>query len=201
MIRAVIFDWGGVLIENPLEGLVDYCAAALGVSREAITASFGKYQNDFHKGLLAEADLWLGLCRDLNVPVPAPRQPTLYRQAVEHVFVARPEVFRLAKALRERGYKTGFLSNTEIPAMEYFLGQGYDMFDVTVFSCAEHTAKPEAEIYRIACDRLGVEFDEAVFIDDRPDYIQGAARLGMRTILYETFEQVTRDLQALGVRG
>jgi putative hydrolase of the HAD superfamily len=197
MIQAVIFDWGGVLIENPAEGLTAYCADALGVSRTDITTAFQNYQSDFQKGLIAEPDLWKNLCRDLNVPVPA--WPSLYRKAVEHVFIARPEVFGLAKTLREKGYQVGFLSNTEIPAMEYFLDQGHGFFDATIFSCEEHVAKPEAKIYEIACQRLGVEPSEAVFIDDRPDYIQGAQAVGLHTIQYESFEQVTQELRNMGV--
>jgi epoxide hydrolase-like predicted phosphatase len=124
----------------------------------------------------------------------------LYREAVEHVFVARCDVFHLAETLHEKGYKVGFLSNTEIPAMEYFLEQGYDFFDATVFSCAEHVAKPDAKIYEIACKRLGVEFGDSVFIDDKPEFVHAAAELGIHTIQYETFEQITRELQSLGVR-
>ena len=56
----------------------------------------------------------------------------------------REEVFGLARRLRERGYKTSLLSNTEAPAMAFFLELGYDMFDALTFSCAEGVVQAAA---------------------------------------------------------
>lgn len=33
-IKAIVFDWGGVLIDDPTVGLIRYCSKALGVSSE-----------------------------------------------------------------------------------------------------------------------------------------------------------------------
>ncbi|MBN1555822.1 MAG: HAD family phosphatase [Phycisphaerae bacterium] len=195
--RAILFDWGGVLIDDPADGLVTYCAEQLALPKEIYTREYRKYLPDFQKGLIAEQDMWKRLCGHFRIPPPTP--PSLYRRAVEHVFTERPMVFQLARTLHRKGYKVGFLSNTEIPAMEYFISRGYDFFDATVFSCAEHTAKPEPRIYRIACQRLGTEPHRAVFIDDRPDYLQGAVRVGMQTIRYRTLPQVAGELRSLGV--
>lgn len=198
MIRAVLFDWGGVLIENPVSGLRAYIAQALDRPEEDLHAVFQDYFQPFQKGLISEPDLWRDVSRRLNVPVPT--RKSLYREAVEQASRARPEVFHLAEILHQKGYKVGLLSNTEAPAMEYFLAQGHTCFDAMVFSCAEHCAKPEPDIYHIACRRLGVQPPDVVFIDDRPDYIQGAVAVGLRTILYDDFEQIVRELRAFGVQ-
>ena len=197
MINTVMFDWGGVLIDNPAPGLRVYGGQALGVAPDELSSVFRDYQDDFQKGLIAEQDLWKVICVRLDVPVP--EQPSLYREAVENVFTPRAEVFDLAAKLKTSGYKTGFLSNTELPAMEYFHDQKYTCFDAAVFSCAEGVAKPDEKIYRIVLERLNSGPAETVFIDDREDYLEGARKCGISTIKYESFKQMSGELKRSGV--
>jgi HAD superfamily hydrolase (TIGR01509 family) len=57
-------------------------------------------------------------------------------------------------------------------------------------------AKPDPRIYLLTCDRLGVRPEQAVFLDDRPDFVEGALETGMRAILYEDNDQAFGDLEA-----
>ena len=50
VIRAVIFDWGGVLIDDPADGLARYCADALGVSVEEYKKAYRLFEADFRGG-------------------------------------------------------------------------------------------------------------------------------------------------------
>ena len=197
VIEAVIFDWGGVLIEDPGPGLVKYCSEALGVSKEDYINEYGRFGGDFQNGVISEEEFWGGICGGLGVSKP--EVPSLWADAFKAAYVPREEMFSLAAGLRNKGYKTAYLSNTEEPAMGYFHQLGYDMFDVLVFSCVEGTSKPERRIYELTIERLGVEAGQAVFIDDKPDYIDGAQRAGLNTILFESVSQVKNELIMLGV--
>lgn len=198
MVEAVIFDWGGVLIENPTEPMIRYIADALGVRRGAFATGVAHpLMLQFQKGYVTEDQVWERVCEDLNVPVPV--VASLWKAAFQHAYRPREEMFSLASQLRQSGYKTGFLSNTEVPAMEFFHEQRYTMFDVAVFSCAEGTVKPEQQIYEIALQRLVVVARQAVFIDDRIDFIAGAEQAGLNTILFESPQQVQERLRELGV--
>jgi len=44
--------------------------------------------------------------------------------------------------------------------------------------------KPDARIYRIALERLGVPAGEALFVDDRPENVAGAEAVGMRGLVF-----------------
>ena len=125
-------------------------------------------------------------------------EPSLWGQAFASVYAPRADVFALAGRFRERGLKTALLSNTETAAMQFFANQGYDMFDATIFSCAEGTFKPEREIYEIAAGKLGVEPSRCAFIDDNPAYADGATSVGMHGIVYESLEQIENALRDLG---
>ena len=55
--------------------------------------------------------------------------------------------------------------------------------------------KPEERIYRIALQQLDVNPQEAIFIDDRQENIEGANNLGIHTILFETPQQLNEELK------
>lgn len=196
-IEAVLFDWGGVLIENPAPGLMDYCARTLGVSVQDYVRAHNAHGEAFQKGAIVEAVFWQRVCRDLNRLLP--RQGSLWGEAFRAVYRPRAEVFALARRLREAGYRISLLSNTEIPAMEFFVELGYEAFDALTFSCAEGVFKPEREIYERAARKLGTVPARCVLIDDRLDFIEGARDAGMQGIVYEDLEQVKRGLAGLGV--
>jgi len=121
-------------------------------------------------------------------------------EAFRSSYVPKQEMFRLASSLHDKGYKTGFLSNTELPAVKFFHEQLYDMFDVLVFSCVEGLEKPERRIYEITLERLGSKAGQAVFIDDRQDYIRGAQDVGLNAILFKSIDQVKDELAGLGAK-
>ena len=57
--------------------------------------------------------------------------------------------------------------------------------------------KPDLAIYSLAIKHLGVEAQEAVFIDDVPANIKGAKQVGMKGILFTSREQTLTELQAI----
>ena len=178
-------------------GLISYFSKSLAVTPEALVSAFRPFAAAFQKGRMSEDTLWEGISATLGVE--RPYNPSLWADAVRAVYSPKEEMFALAALIKEKGYKVGLLSNAEMAAMEFFYEQGYPMFDAAVFSCAEGTRKPEPTIYEIALERLGVGPHEAVFIDDRADFIAGAKKLGIHTILFKNPDQVRRDLVALSI--
>ncbi len=195
-IESVIFDWGGVLIDDPAPGLMQYCAQALTVSKDDYIKAHSKFAADFQKGLIGEDTFWERICSRLNVPTP--KADSLWADAFKAVYVPKEDMFSLAARLRKNGYKTALLSNTEAAAMQYFYQlSAFGGFDVLVFSCAEGTRKPEKKIYELTIQRLGSRPGQSVFIDDKPEYINGAKQAGLNTILFRNVEQVKNELTCL----
>ena len=195
MIKAIIFDWGGVLIENPTPAMIKYFSASLGVTDRAINYAGDRLVLRFQKGIISEDTLWEEVCRTLKVQKPS--SPSLWYDAFSKFYKPRREMFSLASRLKTDGYKVGLLSNTEAPAMNFFKEQGYDMFEATIFSCAVGVSKPERKIYEIVLDALQVLPDEAIFIDDREDFIDSAKKIGIKTIHFINQHQVKEELRSL----
>ena len=196
-IESVIFDWGGVLIDDPRPGLMRYCAEAFDVSQEHYVPAHDSFLDEFHTGAISEQMFWQGISAELGKPAPEIR--SLWYEAFRAAYVPKPEVFSLATSLHDKGYKTAMLSNTELPAVGFFHEQNYNMLDVLVFSCVERIAKPDKKIYEITLERLGSEAQRTVFIDDKPDFIQGARRAGLHAILFEGIDQLKSELTRLAV--
>lgn len=196
-IKAIIFDWGGVLADDPAPGLMQYCADKLSVSKEDYIKAHKKFAQDFQKGLISEENFWPKVCKELNKPIP--KVKSLWGDAFRSVCSPKADVFAMVSTLRHSGYHTALLSNTEVPAMQFFHEQKYDMFDVLVFSCAEGTVKPERKIYEITVQRLGTIPEQTIFIDDRQDFVDGAKQAGLNTILFQNIEHFKKELARFGI--
>jgi FMN phosphatase YigB (HAD superfamily) len=90
--------------------------------------------------------------------------------------------------LRERGIKTGLLSNTHWPREwhERWLERDgvLDLIDARVYTSDLDHTKPHPEAFRAVLGALAVAPESAVFVGDRPiDDISGAKALGMRAVL------------------
>lgn len=197
-IKSVIFDWGGVLIDDPNPGLMQYCAKALCVTRESYIEAHSKFADGFQKGAICEDEFWGKICSELNVPKPKVR--SLWTYAFKAAYVPKADMFSMATSLQKNGYRTAVLSNTELPAMEYFHEQRYKMFDVPVFSCLEGVKKPDRKIYEITLKKLCCGPEQAIFIDDKQEYIDGAKEVGINTVLFQDIDQVQDELDWLGVK-
>ena len=116
-INAVIFDWGGVLIDDPAPALFKYCANAFGVSVERYIAAFDVCINDFQTGAVTEKQFWTNMAKRLNVSRRR-KMNSLWTEAFMAAYKPRQEMFSLAGHLRKAGCKTAILSNTEMPVVK-----------------------------------------------------------------------------------
>ncbi|MGC3994175.1 MAG: HAD-IA family hydrolase [Propionicimonas sp.] len=76
-----------------------------------------------------------------------------------------------------------------------------DRFADIVVSGSEGIAKPDPAIFRLACERMGVEPEEAVFIDDAPANVEAATALGMTGLRFTDAGHLRSDLLGLGLLG
>jgi epoxide hydrolase-like predicted phosphatase len=197
-IQAVIFDWGGVLIEDPAAELMRYCAEALNVPVQQYIKAHRKFDDDFVTGKISEEQFFSKVCSELKKDMP--KVESLWSMAFEKAYRPREDMFALADELQENGYKTAVLSNTEQPSVRYFHQKGYDqIFDTAVFSCLEGMKKPDKRIYDLTIGRLGLSAGECIFIDDRSEFVAGAIEAGLRGIVFENTKQLIKELNRLGV--
>lgn len=99
-------------------------------------------------------------------------------------------------------YKIGLLSNANKGTIERKIpAEWRAVFDDIIVSAEVGLVKPDPEIFRLSARNLGVRPDEAVFTDDLTEYLEGAEKTGMQTILYKNLEDFKRQLDIILGKG
>lgn len=197
MVKAVIFDIGGVLVDNPKNGMFSHYAQTLNVSVDKFEEIFPKYEVAWLKGELSESEFWDKITTDLGVTKP--EVESLWLEGFLPVFNRKLDVFSLIKQLKKRGYRVAILSNIEVPIMNHIKKQHWEDFELFVYSCEIGMAKPDKDIYDYTLKNLGVKPEEAVFIDDKPPNVETANNLGIHGRLFTDADELTKQLVNLGV--
>jgi epoxide hydrolase-like predicted phosphatase len=193
MIKAVLFDFGGVLTESGKSGFTGSLMAELyGVDVESL--DIGKDHALMRRGREADEALF----ERLNAKYGKQITKQMFVDKAQSAFKPSQNVYDLAARLREHGIKTGLLSNIFKMNAERLRADGwYDNFSPVVLSYAEGYAKPDPEIYDIAIRKTGVQPAEILFIDDQAKCINPARALGMKVVTAVSPEQIVADATAL----
>jgi putative hydrolase of the HAD superfamily len=201
--EAVVFDWGGTLTPFHTIDMADLWSVAARIlapeRADELTAALLEAESESWARVARHAGMASATLHDLLAAAKA-RTGVAFEDAVRdqaleaHLeawtphTLTDPEAAPLLAALRERGIRTGLLSNTHWPREwhERILARDgvLDLIDVRVYTSELHHTKPHAEAFRAVLAPLGVEPEAAVMVGDRPfDDISGARALGMRTVL------------------
>lgn len=182
MIRAVLLDFGGVVFKN-------------------------KQEYDGPKGPLASnADHWhqarLGLLDDDKVFKEIGEGYGVDGSTVEEWLISKrepnEELLQLLSKLKP-GIKTAVINNG-LKKLFHGLLDKYELkrkFDLLVNSAEEGVEKPDPEIFLRTCQRLEVQPEECLMLDDDTKLLAGATALGMQTILIDESTDLEKEFKAL----
>lgn len=184
MVKSVIFDFGGVLMDFPTRKM---------------TAAYAENEEDarlLHQAFFASPD-WLILDRGgseaqalaaIQGHLP-PRLRDAAARAMEHwdeFLTPKPEMSALARELDGLDVPLYILSNTS--QRFYRFRERLDVWPLmrgALLSCEEHLLKPDLEIYRRLFARFHLAPGECFFIDDMNANIEAARWCGMQAFHYQ----------------
>lgn len=200
MIKAIIFDMGGVFIRNRSAKEWQALESQFGLAPGELGRLLygGEEWKLSRVGAITDDEYWLRVGVKLGLETPAQKQDfqrMLFDREGERLDTG---LVSLARQLRER-HQVALLSNAS-DQLEYFLEKKLgiaDLFDVVINSARVGLAKPDPAIYELTLERLGITPQEAVFVDDKAHNVISAAQVGIHAIHHVTFERTAAQIQAL----
>jgi putative hydrolase of the HAD superfamily len=201
LVKAVAFDYGGVISLPMEESDMEDLAALAGVSASLMRRIYWDNRAICDQGLVGASEYFKNILADVGI-FPDPRTiGLLVDRDVESWSRINPAAEKLMGDLKKAGFKTGILSNM----IKAFLDKNRETMPVfkipeaMIFSCDVDAVKPEEKIYRILLDRLGCEAGELVFFDDMEINVQAARKLGIEALVWENADMAGEQLKTLGV--
>lgn len=199
MIKAIIFDAGGVLHSSETEHIHRDIKETLQINEDQFKKAHSKFITLLQLGKISEDEYWQRFLKESGSRQSLPDQSLFAREYIKR-FKKHKKVLNLVKLLKEKNYKLAVLSDTITPHKEYNDLRGiYDNFEIQIFSNEVGVKKPNEEIYLKTLRKLNVKPNEAVFIDDVSDYVEAANELGMNGILFTTSNILIKDLKRLEI--
>lgn len=209
MLKAVLWDFGGVITSSPFE-------------------AFNRFEetNGLPKDLIRtvnatnpEANAWAQLesgsisVDDFDAKFAEEAGALGHRVGGKQVLALlsgelRPEMVNALKLIK-RSHRIGCITNNvnmgKGPGMAPSQSKAQAvqavmaLFEVVIESSKVGVRKPDPEIYRLACQAMGIRPEETVFLDDLGINLKPAKALGMTTIKVLSAGQALDDLEALGI--
>jgi glucose-1-phosphatase len=197
-VRLIVFDFGGVVCSFDYRIFCSRLAGLTGQPAEQVleVAFAGPLQQDFESGRITGADYHRLVTSRLGIQVPYPE----FRRLYGDIFSEIPDTVELLNRLHPR-YPLYLLSDTNALHFDYVRDRipALRFFTEFVLSYEVGAMKPASRIYTEVLNRSGLPAAVCLFIDDRLPNVEGAARVGMRALHYQTPARLVADLEALGV--
>lgn len=199
MIKAIIFDMGGVLVDLDIEDCKKVFKETLGYNDidQIIDACHQKgIYGDLEEGTLSAEEF-----RSIVLAGSRPGSaPEMVDEAMSHILVGiQPYKVKMLKKLAQE-YDLYMLSNNNAICLPYsramFADAGIpleDIFKKCFFSFEMKALKPSAAFYKEVVEQIGLPAEEMFFIDDSQRNVDGSIAAGLPAVYYEP----GTDLEAL----
>jgi len=196
-VKAIIFDWGGVLMRTQDRSGRDEWDRKLGLPQGGVerVVHGSEAWNEVQRGERSDTSYWQVVAEQLGVPpgdIPQLRRDFYRGDRLD------PDLIDLIHNLKARGHKVGLMSNNSLALLDLIEEHGLtDPLDGVVISAQIGVMKPAPGAYQAILDKLGVSAPDAVFIDDFPRNVEGARAVGMQAIHFQPGINLPATLRSL----
>lgn len=204
-IEAVVSDFGGVLT-TPLLRSFAALQDEVGVSAESIGKAMRAGADAdgeiplfrLERGEISEQEFLDQLSADLE-PMLGHR-PHLhgFREIFFGALDPNQEMIELMWELRGSGLRMAMLTNNvrEWEPLWRPMLPVDEIFETVVDSAFVGSRKPEARIYELTVERIGIAAESCLFVDDMAPNCEGAREAGMRAVHFQSNEQAIAEIRA-----
>lgn len=192
MIKAIIFDWGGVL--EPCNNAVTAkeLATKYGCNEKKLFMRVNSLEDKYAIGQNCE-EYYEIIAKEFNIP------KTVLHKSLnkDHEYLA----FKIAKNLKRKDYMVFILSNQmNSKTMAIRKHNNLNFFDHCFFSNEIKMMKPNKDIFKYFIKKTGLNPNSCIFIDDSKKNIVVAKKMKFKGILFKNLKQLKKELSAFSVK-
>jgi putative hydrolase of the HAD superfamily len=200
MIKTIIFDVGGVIIDYTEDQYIAYLSKKLKINQHRLshvllplidTMEYGRMDLDHAEKIFAD---------HFNIS----QSGLEWVEAYKKIARKNKKVVALVKRL-SKNYKIGIITNVSKSRYRESCRLALNSLmksravRKSIVSCYVGLRKPSAKIYRLALRELGSKSKETLFIDNMQENVVGARGVGMYSIQFKNYKQLLKELRKLGV--
>ncbi len=194
MIKAVIFDFGGVLASEGFKEGLESIGEQNGLAPEDFfeTAEELIYKTGYVTGKVKESIYWNAL-RNMTGIIGSDKE---FKKEIMKRFLLRTKLLKFVEKLKTSGFITAILSDQtnwleEINQRTPF----YHHFDYVFNSFTLHKGKKDPSVFGDVCSVMGFSPEEVIFIDDNSENIERARSKGLNTIHFQDMENFEEEIR------
>ena len=194
MIKNILFDFGGVLLDWNPHYLYDAYFGDVDKAEWFLTNICTYEWNAQHDNGRPVAEGTAELIA--RYPEWGKEIRMYYDEFMKMMGGQIPGMEDLVKDVKAQGYRVFGLSNWSVEtfALVRPVYPVLDLMEDMVISGKVRVMKPDHRIFELALDRFGIKASESVFIDDNPNNVRAASEVGIRGILFQSREQLVKEL-------
>lgn len=185
MIKAILFDFGGVVYQHPKRVVPVILSKIYHVPVDVADNAYMAIKRDLYSGQTSIIDFIDSISLSLNKNLDPYEVKKLWLKYYAEVAVENPQIIQLIGKLR-KNYKVYLFSNTTEISHTHNKTTGiYKYFDDVFLSFKMKLMKPEPVFFRQVMKKTGFKADEYLLVDDTEENLKTAQKLGLHTIHFD----------------
>ncbi|MDR2109779.1 MAG: HAD family phosphatase [Spirochaetaceae bacterium] len=200
-IKAVVFDYGGVISLPPEDTIRKEIAALAGIDPGTMDSLEGQYRKEYDRGVLSGLNFYKTILTQAGKEPDEATAQRMVDRDLESWARINPATVKLMEDIKAAGFKVGILSNMphEFLTLARERFPVFSLPDAGIFSCEVGAIKPEEAIYEALFAALDRNPNEIVFVDDLRPNVEAARILGMNAFLWKDAEAARLVFAKMGI--
>jgi len=196
VVKLIIFDIGGVLLDFSEDEYIAYIAHKVGISEKEFKTVFKPLLSKMEKGFMTVKEMERTLAKHFDIPLAQ----FDFGGAFKKLAKLNRNVISLAKRL-SRHYKVVLLTNVSFERYSLMRRMLLRKLHFKTFaSCYLHIVKPSRRIYEHVLKRMNTKAGDALFIDNMAENVEGAKKIGISAIKFTSYEELMTRLIEMGIK-
>jgi HAD superfamily hydrolase (TIGR01509 family) len=195
MIRAVVFDLGGVYFTDGFRSAINKFHRRFGIPAKRLKKELvGGIGKDYCTGRISRRVFWKRFQKTFKLSSNYEKLDGMWNEC----YYINPDLRQMARKLK-KGLRKGILSSTSRHRLAY-LNKKYDFFKdfhYRQFSYRTKTTKSDEATFHLLAKKLKLQPQEILYIDDEQEHLRPARRAGLKTLQFRNNVQLERELRKL----